>query len=74
MTIILLNAISITHQHRKTKAALKMLSPQKLASGEKILETDYLKTKEYNSKDFPRLIEGMGKQIRRDLDRVSVGF
>ena len=74
MTIILLNAISITHQHRKTKAALKMLPPQKLASGEKILETDYFKTKEYTSKDFPRLIEGMGKQIRQDLDRVSVGF
>jgi hypothetical protein len=50
---------------------MKMLPPKKLRNGERTLETEYFKPKEYTSRDFPRLIEGLGQQIRRDLDQVG---
>ena len=66
-------------QHPKAAAAtaMKMLPAMKMKlspANQRPIETDYFKPKEYTSKDFPRLVEGLGQQISRDLEKVRICY
>ena len=71
LPIFLINMDLATCQPKRVQ---NLLSPEPEVSDKSKLETDYYKPKEYRSRDFPRLVDGLGQQIRRDLDEVRYQF